>query len=95
MNACNFFEASIMNTPIKFLLPDAYNTKQLITELSKVYTIKTERPVLKRMAIYDTFDWRLFNKSLVLTVFGKSILLRKLFKTDNIHGAVISHPPDF
>jgi CHAD domain-containing protein len=84
-----------MNIPIKFLLPDGYNTKQLITELSKVYTIKTERPVLKRMAIYDTFDWRLFNKSLVLTVFGKSLLLRKLFRTDNIHGAVISHPPVF
>ena len=84
-----------MNIPIKFLLPDGYNTKQLITELSKVYTIKTERPVLKRMAIYDTFDWRLFNKSLVLAVSGKSLLLRELFKTNNIHGAVISRPPVF
>jgi CHAD domain-containing protein len=84
-----------MNRSIKFLLPDGYTTKQLIAELSKVFTIKTERPVLKRMAIYDTFDWRLFNKSLVLTVSGKSLLLRELFKTDYIHGTVISRPPVF
>jgi CHAD domain-containing protein len=88
-------EALIMNIPLKFLLPDGYNTKQLITELSKGYTIKIKRPALKRMAIYDTFDWRLFNKSLVLTVSGKSLLLRKLFKTDNIHCAEISRPPVF
>ena len=45
--------------------------------------------------IYDTFDWRLFDESLVLTVSGKSLLLRKLFKTNNIHVAEISRPPVF
>ena len=68
---------------------------QLIGELSEVYLIKTERPILKRMAIYDTFDWRLFNESLVLYVSGKRLLLRNLFKTDIIHGVEISRPPVF
>ncbi len=84
-----------MNIPIKFSLRGELDRKQLIGELSDVYAIKTERPILKRLAIYDTFDWRLFNESLVLCVSGKSLLLRKLFKTDIIYGAEISRPPVF
>ena len=84
-----------MNIPIKYNLPDGHDGKQLIDELSNTYAIKTERSMLKRMAIYDTFDWRLFDESLVLTVSGKSLLLRKLFKTNNIHVADISNPPVF
>ena len=95
LNACYFLEASIMNIPIKYNLPDGHDDKQLIVELSNAYAIKTERSILKRMAIYDTFDWRLFDESLVLTVSGKSLLLRKLFKTDNITSAEISRPPVF
>ena len=46
-----------MNIPIKYNLSDGHDGKQLIVELSTAYTIKTERSILKRMAIYDTFDW--------------------------------------
>ena len=84
-----------MNIPIKYNLPDGHDVKQLIVELSNTYAIKTERSIQKRMAIYDTFDWRLFDESLVLTVSGKSLLLRKLFKSDNIISAEISRPPVF
>jgi len=84
-----------MNIPIKYNLPEGHDDNQLIVELSNAYAIKTERSILKRMTIYDTFDWRLFDESLVLTVSGKSLLLRKLFKTNSIHGAEISRPPVF
>ena len=84
-----------MTTQIKYNLPDGHDDNQLIAELSNSHAIKTERSILKRIAIYDTFDWRLFDESLVLTVSGKSLLLRKLFKTDNIHVAEISRPPVF
>ena len=84
-----------MNIPIKFNLPEGHDDRQLISELSNYYAIKTARSKLKRMAIYDTFDWRLFDQSLVLTVSEKNLLLRKLFKTDNIHSAEISRPPVF
>ena len=84
-----------MNIPIKFNFPEGHDVNKLIGLLSNVYPIKTERPIQKRMAIYDTFDWRLFNESLVLTVSGKSLLLRKLFKPDNLHSAEISRPPLF
>ena len=84
-----------MDIPIKYNLPYGHDGKQLIVELSNTYAIKTGRSILKCMAIYDTFDWRLFDESLVLTVSGKSLLLRKLFITDNIHSAEISRSPVF
>ncbi len=84
-----------MNIPIKYNLPDGIDANQLIADLSNSYAIKTEPSKLKRLAIYDTFDWRLFDQSLVLTVSEKSLLLRKLFKTINILDAEISPPPVF
>jgi CHAD domain-containing protein len=84
-----------LNIPTKYNLPDGHDDNQLIAKLSNSYAIKTERLILKPMAIYDTFDWRLFDESLVLTVSGKTLLLRKLFKTDTIHVAEISRPPIF
>jgi len=84
-----------MNIPIQYNLPDGIDANQLIADLSNAYAIKTEQSILKRIAIYDTFDWRLFDQSLVLTVTDKNLLLRKLFKTSNILGAEISPPPVF
>jgi len=84
-----------MNNLMRFNLPDGHDQKQLIDELAGHYTIKTERPILKPMAFYDTFDWRLFNKSLVLYGSGKTLFLRKLFKNKNIHSADIASPPVF
>jgi CHAD domain-containing protein len=83
----------MMNIPIKFNLPEGHDVKKLIGGLSNVYALKTERPIQKRVAIYDTFDWRLFNESLVLTVCGKNLFLRKLFKPDNLHVAEIPRLP--
>jgi hypothetical protein len=80
---------------IKFSLPDDYEQQQLIGDLTDHYAIKTGRTVLKSMAIYDTFDWRLFNKSLVLYASENKLLLRKLHKNDIIHSAPITSPPVF
>lgn len=84
-----------MNTPIQYILPDGYDDKQLIGQLANVYRIKTDQPIQKRLVIYDTFDWRLFNESLVLYALGKSLSLRHLYKPDNIHSIEISHSPVF
>ena len=83
------------NIPIKYNLPDGFDQKQLISELANTYAIESERPTLNRMAIYDTFDWRLFNKSLVLYAFGKRFFLRKLFINENLYGFEIERPPVF
>jgi CHAD domain-containing protein len=84
-----------MQIQIKFSLPDDCNQQQLINALAEYYAIKQERPVLKRLAIYDTFDWRLFKKSFVLYTYGNMLFLRKLFKNNIIHRTEITLPPVF
>jgi len=54
-----------MRDSLKFNLPDGYKVQQLISELADQYAIKKEPAISERFAIYDTFDWRLFNKSLL------------------------------
>ncbi|MCK5204407.1 MAG: hypothetical protein KAR15_11070 [Desulfobacterales bacterium] len=51
---------------LKFNLPDGLDEKQFIRQLADQYTIIKEPAVAERFSIYDTFDWRLFNKSLIL-----------------------------
>jgi len=80
---------------LKYTLPDGYNKQHLINELADHYTIKKESAVAERLTIYDTFDWRLFNKSLVLYACGNRLFLRKLAKNEIMHSAEISTFPVF
>jgi len=84
-----------MLNPLKFSLPDGVTEKQLISELSPLHPIKKGRPTIERFAFYDTFDWRLFNKSLVLYGSGDRLLLRKLYKNEVIHSSGVTAPPIF
>jgi CHAD domain-containing protein len=84
-----------MNNPVKFNLPEGADQKHLIGELAEYYTIKTGRPILKPTAFYDTFDWRLFNRSLVLYTSGKRLFLRNLYTNENIDNGDINPPPVF
>ena len=84
-----------MQIKIKFSLPDDCNQQQLINALAEYYAIKQEQPVLKNLAIYDTFDWRLFKKSFVLYTYGNMLFLRKLFKNSIIHNTEFTLPPVF
>ncbi|MFC1825862.1 CHAD domain-containing protein [Thermodesulfobacteriota bacterium] len=84
-----------MHNHLKFSLPDEYNPQQLTGALADHYAIKKERPVLKRMAIYDTFDWRLFNKSFILYTSEDKLFLRKLFQNAVIQSVAITSPPVF
>ena len=81
-----------MLSPLKFILPDGVTQKQLVSELTSLHSIKKGRPTIERMAIYDTFDWRLFNKSLVLYGAGDRLFLRKLYKHDVIRSSVMTAP---
>ena len=84
-----------MHLNLKYTLPDGYNKQHLINELAEHYTIKKESAVAERLTIYDTFDWRLFNKSLVLYACGNRLFLRKLAKNEIMHSAEISTFPVF
>lgn len=80
---------------IKFNLPGRYDAQQLISSLADKYAIKKDSYHSEIIICYDTFDWRLFNKSLVLYESQRKLYLRELNKNEIIHSIDISSPPVF
>ena len=62
----------------KFNLPDGYDEQKLIKALAEHYPLKQEASVTENLTYYDTFDWRLFNSSLVLYESGKEFFLKQV-----------------
>ena len=80
---------------LRYNLPDGYDERQFIRKLAVQYTLKKEPTLAERICFFDTFDWRLFNKSLVLYGSGSNLFLRKLAKSENIHTIEITSLPVF
>ncbi len=80
---------------LKFELPDGYDGSQLMRELNQDYGIKKEASRDAGFVIYDTFDWRLFNRSFFLYSSGNKLFLRKLFQTEIVHSHEFSALPAF
>ena len=85
-----------MQNNLKLYLPNGYDEKQLIDELANHYSIQKEQPVTKKLTFYDTFDWRLFNQSLVLYESENELLLKQLLSNGDVAQPVkITKPPVF
>ena len=84
-----------MQKNLKFKLPGGHNEKQFIGKLADQYAIKKEPAVAGRLTICDTFDWRLFNKTLVLYASANRLFLRKLAEDEILHSAEITSLPAF
>ena len=84
-----------MQNNLRFSLPDRFNLQQFIRELTQQFDIKRGKAVAETFTIYDTFDWRLYNKSLVLYVSGNKLFLRKLANIDIINSAEFTTFPVF
>jgi CHAD domain-containing protein len=84
----------MLNT-LRFNLPDGHDEKQFICRLAEKYSVKKEPTVTERFTIYDTFDWRLFNKSFILHSSGSKLFLRKLTKSEILHSVEFSRAPVF
>ncbi len=80
---------------LKFHLPDDHDEKQLVRQLADPYPIQPIPTATEKFAIYDTFDWRLFKKSLVLYSSGNRFYLRKLSKSGILESVDFSRPPVF
>ena len=78
-----------------FNLPDGYDHRQLIDDLTDHFSIKPDRSVSESFVFYDTFDWRLFAESLVLYRAGNKLLLRRLSSADIIQSGDITTQPVF
>ncbi len=84
-----------MQKKLKFKLPDGHNEKQFFGKLADRYALIREPAVTERFTICDTFDWRLFNKSLVLYASGNRLFLRKLAEDEILYSAEIPSFPVF
>ena len=84
-----------MRDNLKFKLPDGHNEKQFMSTLAAQYAIKKDSAIAENIRYFDTFDWRLYNKSLVLWGSGNRLQLRKLAKNQIMHSAEITTLPVF
>ena len=84
-----------MRNTIKFNLAESNYESQIRDHLAKQYQINKEATINGRLTYYDTFDWRLFNKSLVLFTFQGRLILRKLGKDRIIHSVITKPVPRF
>jgi CHAD domain-containing protein len=84
-----------MLSPRKFHIPPGHDAKRWIGELTDRYSVQEGRIRVEKISFYDTFDWRLFHRSLVLYVTGNKLFLRKLFEPGILHSAIVASPPVF
>jgi len=84
-----------MPHPLKYRFPDGYDIGRLIRELADRYRVRAERSRSETISFYDTFDWRLYHRSLVLCTAGSRLFLRKLFEAGPILHAEVAAPPVF
>ena len=84
-----------MQNTLKFKLPDGHSEKQFFDKLADQFALIKEPTVTERFTICDTFDWRLFNKSLVLYATGNRLFLRQLAKDTILSSAEFPSFPVF
>jgi CHAD domain-containing protein len=80
---------------MNFTLPKEYDQSEFIRELQDQYLIQQEKTVSERYVYYDTFDWRLYNKSLILCSTAQTLLLQSLETHTVLERATITTPPVF
>lgn len=84
-----------MSNTIKFSLPGGQNAGHPISELAAHYNVEKDPVDQRFISIYDTFDWRLFNKLFVLYKSGDKLFLRKLNENEILHSVSIKSMPAF
>ncbi len=84
-----------MQKAIKFTLPQDYDQHAFIRELQDQYLIQQEKTCSEHYVYYDTFDWRLYNKSLILCSTVQTLFLQSLDTGIVLEHAIITAPPVF
>ena len=74
-----------MSIPTRFKIPDGFDRTQIDAMLAKRYEFLTEAPRVQSWIIYDTFDCRLFARSLTLQWSGQDLILRTLLDGETLH----------
>ncbi len=81
--------------PIKFALPQDYDERLFIKNLAEQFSIKEDTNDAGKKTFYDTFDWRLYKKSLVLTFANNRLTLQQLPEEHALQSVPNETPPKF
>jgi CHAD domain-containing protein len=84
-----------LNPSFQIQLPDSYTREQVESLLVDHFSFKVVEPVSASWVLFDTFDWRLFKKSLTLHQSGQWLLLRRLPDGEVLHRLLITSVPRF
>ena len=76
-------------------VPDERDGRELISDLANHCSLIQERSEAKNVAIYDTFDWRLFERSLVLYGAKSELILHRLTDYKIVRRTKVNSLPDF
>jgi len=79
----------------QFFLPAGFTTQQLVDLLETAVTVSEEHPTTERLTIYDTFDWRLYNRSFAFTKTNSQYSLRNLKNHQTVNETELSETPQF
>ena len=80
---------------LKFNLPAGYDEQRLFSELAGHYLIQKEISQVKRLAFYDTFDWRLYDQGLYLYQSEGEVGLSPLAANGPAQRVKMAAPPVF
>ena len=69
-------------------MPPEVTEQAIVDTLTRVFSIRQDQPVTEQLTFFDTFDWRLFTKSLLLYQSGHALVLRQL-----PHGDILGRQP--
>ena len=78
-----------------FGLPNGHSQNSLIEHLAPDFTVRSETTQVEQLTIYDTFDWRLYHKSLILYGSDNTLALRRLSDREAIQRAYVEAQPNF
>ncbi len=84
-----------MDTHLNFKLSDEYEPGQLDQLLADKFAYMVEPPTMEQWRFYDTFDWRLFNRSLVLRQAGQKLTLEPISGGESLNDLAGTSSPVF
>ena len=80
---------------VTYLVTGEDDIDRLLARLGSVYSCKKEPEATETITIYDTFDWRLSRKSIVLYTSDDFLCLRRRNECDVLHRLAVERPPVF
>ena len=83
------------NTILHFRLPKDYGRDQLDQRLAGKFAFIADPPTSEKWTFYDTYDWRLFNQSLLLRHAGQMIVMDDLSTAETLNGLTTDSMPKF